>query len=58
MWCRKLEHKQIVCLVVEYSPGTLHKKLMKSWDGTSWTEVNDLNTARNLTKFQEELAQV
>ena len=27
-------------------PGTLYVALTESWNGTSWTEVNDLNTAR------------
>ena len=28
-------------------PGTGHKALTEQWDGSSWTEVNDLNTSRD-----------
>jgi hypothetical protein len=37
-------------------PGTVITGATESWNGNSWTEVNDLNTARRALQEQEQTA--
>ena len=43
-----LEHKQQEYFLV-VREGNFYKANVESWNGTAWTEVNDLNTGRTWT---------